>query len=135
MAEETYIVLGEQTQVFDAVLEVCDALHTQTESVTAIDLAVDTATLQYVRINHTATEDLHPACAFAETATCAAADVTRDIHLGTGFGEREVRRTQTNFCLPAEAFDPRAVPVVPERLGRETDNRKGSHARRAIRGA
>ena len=38
MAEESYVVLGEETQILDAVFEVGDTLHTHTECVAAIDL-------------------------------------------------------------------------------------------------
>ena len=39
---------------------------------------------------------------FAERATFSAADVTADVHLSTGFCEREVGWTQADFCIGTE---------------------------------
>ena len=102
LPQEPHVVLREQTQVFHSVFEVRDTLYAHTEGVAAVLLAVDTAGLKDVRIDHTATEDLHPSCAFAERAALAAADVTTDIHLRTRLREREITRTQTNLCLRTE---------------------------------
>ena len=100
--QEPYIVLGEETQVFHAILEVRDTLHAHTEGVAAIDLAVDAAGFQYVGIDHTAAEDFDPSGTLAERATLTAADVTADIHLGTRLREREIGRTQTDLGIGTE---------------------------------
>ena len=100
--EEAGVVFREHTEVADTILQVGDTLDTHTEGVAAIDGAVDAAGFQYVRVNHTATENLYPAGVFAEAASFAAADVTADIHFGTGFCEGEVAGTQTDFRIRAE---------------------------------
>lgn len=102
LAEEADIVLGEETQVLHAVFEVGDTLDTHTERITAVLFAVDAAGFQHIRIHHAAAEDLHPAGSFAERATYSAADITRDIHFGTGFGEGEIGRTKTNLRFGSE---------------------------------
>ena len=102
LAEETDIVLGEQTQVLDAIFEVRDTLYAHTERVSAVLLAIDAAGLEYVRIHHAAAEDLYPPRSFAERTTGTAADITTDIHLGAGLGEGEITRTQTDLGLGTE---------------------------------
>ena len=81
LLQEAHIVLGEQTEVFDAVFEVGDTLHAQTEGIARLYLRINAAGLQHVRIHHTATENLYPTCALAEGATLTTAQVARDIHL------------------------------------------------------
>ena len=100
--EEPYVILAEKTEVLDLVLEVCDALDTHTECVTGILLAVDTAEFEYVGVYHAATENLNPAGVFAERTAFAATDITADVHLGAGLGEREVRGAQTYLRVLAE---------------------------------
>ena len=102
LLEEARVVFREHTEVADTVLQVGDALDTHTEGVAAIDGAVDAAGFEHVRVNHSATEDFHPAGVLAEAAAFTAADVTADVHLGAGFCEREVAGTQTDFRIGAE---------------------------------
>ena len=40
----------------------------------------------------------------AERAALSATNVTTDVHFGTGFREREIRRTQTDLGIFAEHF-------------------------------
>ena len=54
-AEEAGIVLREETKVAHAIFQVGDTLNTHTEGITRIDIAVDTASLKIMRVNHTAT--------------------------------------------------------------------------------
>jgi hypothetical protein len=88
--EESYVVFGEHSEVFDLVFEVGDAFDTHTECVTAIYFRVDATGFEYVRVGHTTTENFNPTSVFAEWATFATADVARDIHFGRWFGEWEV---------------------------------------------
>jgi hypothetical protein len=55
LAQETSIVLREETKVAHAIFQVGDTLNTHTEGITRIDIAVDTASLKIMRVNHTAT--------------------------------------------------------------------------------
>ena len=53
-AEEAGIVLREETKVADAIFQVGDALHTHAEGIAGIDIAVNAACIEVVRIYHTA---------------------------------------------------------------------------------
>ncbi len=53
-AEEAGIVLREETKVADAIFQVGDALYTHAEGVAGIDIAVNAACIEVVRIYHTA---------------------------------------------------------------------------------
>lgn len=55
LLQEAGVVLGEQTQVVDAVLQVGDALHTHTKSIASVHVRVDAAGCQVMRIDHAAT--------------------------------------------------------------------------------
>ena len=88
--EETDIVLAEEAKILDLIFEVGNSLYTHTECVARIDLAVDSAKLEYVGVYHTTAQNLDPACVLAERAALATADVTADVHLGTWLGEWEV---------------------------------------------
>lgn len=102
LAEETHIIFREHAQVLDLVLEIGDALDTHTESITGINVGIYAASFENIRINHTATENLDPSRTLAEGASLAPAYVATYIHLGRGFGEWEIRGTQTDFGLRAE---------------------------------
>jgi hypothetical protein len=80
--KEASVVLREHTEVGNVVLEVGDTLYTKTECVARIYLRVYSAKLQYVRVNHSATENLYPASMLAESTTLTATDMARDIHFG-----------------------------------------------------
>ena len=97
LLEESLVVLGEETQVVDAVFQVGDALHAHAESIAGVDIGVDAAGSEVVRVYHATAEDLHPSRVLAEVAAFAAADVTGDIHLSTRLGEGEIRRAQTDL--------------------------------------
>ena len=88
--EETDVVLTEEAKVLDLIFKVGNSLYTHTECVARIDLAVDSAKLEYVGVYHTTAQNLDPACVLAERAALATADVPADVHLGTWLGEWEV---------------------------------------------
>ena len=90
LTQEAGVVLREHTQVLYLIFQVGDALDAHTEGVSAIHLAVDAAGFQHIRVYHTATQDFHPARAFAEGATFSSADVARDIHFRAWLREGEV---------------------------------------------
>lgn len=104
LLKEADIVLGEHAEVLDLIFQVGYALHTHTEGETAVDLGVDAAGFEHIRVDHAAAEDFDPACVLAERAPLAAAEVAGDIHLCRRLGEGEVARTQTDFGLRAEHF-------------------------------
>ena len=72
--EESGVVFGEHTEVGDAIFQVGDALNAHTEGVARVFLGVDAAELEHVGIDHTTTENLHPASMLAETAAFATTD-------------------------------------------------------------
>ncbi len=100
--EETLVVFREHAQVANLILEVGDTLNAKTEGIARILLGVDATEFEYVGVNHTATENFYPACMLAEAATCATADVARDVHLGTWLGEGEIGWAQTYLGVWAE---------------------------------
>ena len=102
LVEEAYIVLREHTQVGYTIFQVGDTLDAKTESVAGVHLAIDAASLEHIGVYHATAKNLNPACVLAETAALAAADVARDVHLGTWLGEWEVARTQTYLCVWTE---------------------------------
>ena len=75
LVEESCVVLREHTEVGNAILQVGDALDAKTECIAGVNLAVDAASLKYVGVYHTATQDFNPSCVLAESATLAATDV------------------------------------------------------------
>jgi len=95
--EESLVILGEEAQVVDTVFQVGDALHAHAEGIAGVDIRVDAAGSEVVRVDHAAAEDLYPSRVFAEVAALSAADVARDIHLSTRLGEGEVRRAQADL--------------------------------------
>lgn len=97
LAEEAGIVLREETQVAHTILQVGDTLHTHTKGVAGIDLRIDVAGGQIVRIDHATTQYLYPTGVLAEATTLATADVAGDIHLCTGLCEGEIAGTKADF--------------------------------------
>ena len=89
LVEEAYVVLREHTQVGYTILQV-------------VHLAIDAASLEHVRVDHTATQNLYPTSVLAETAALTATNVARDVHLCAWLCEGEVARTQTNLCVRPE---------------------------------
>ena len=74
-------------------------LHTKTEGVACVHLAVYAARLEHIGVNHSATENFNPTCMLTESTTLATTDVARDVHLGARLCEGEVARAQTNLCV------------------------------------
>ena len=100
--EETGVVLGEHTEVGDAVLQVGDALDAHAEGIARVFLGVDAAELEHVGVDHTAAEDLHPAGVLAEATAFATTDEAGDVHLGRGLREGEVGGAQTDLGVGTE---------------------------------
>ena len=102
LLQETNIVFREETQVFYLILEVGDALNTHTQCISAVYFAVDATRIQYIWVDHTATQNLYPTGVFTETTAFATTEVTRDIHLGAGLGEGEVWGAQAYLGFVTE---------------------------------
>ena len=102
LVQEAHVVLEVEAQVLHAVLQHGDTLNTHTEGEARVLLRVDTTCLQYVRVNHTATHNLQPACTLTYVTALAAAEVTAHVHLSRWLGEWEVRWTHTDCSTLAE---------------------------------
>ena len=79
LREEPQVVLEIVTQVVDLPLEHRDALQTHSEGETAVLAAVDSGSLEDIRINHSAAHDLEPAGALADVAALAVAMVQQKL--------------------------------------------------------
>ena len=64
--EEPLVVLGEEPQVFHPVFEVGDTLYAHAESIAGVYFAVYAAGVEYIGVDHAATEYLYPAGVLAE---------------------------------------------------------------------
>ena len=90
--------------VINFVFEHGDTFDAHAEGEARIFLRIDAVGLQYVGVDHAAAQNLQPARALADRTALAAAEVARDVDLGRGFGEGEVRRTHPDGRLFAEEF-------------------------------
>lgn len=102
LIEESYVVLGEQTEVFHLIFQVCDAFDTHTEGISLVNVRVDAVRFEDVGVNHSASEDLHPSGMLAESTAFAAADVAGNVHFCRRFGEGEVGRTEADLGVCAK---------------------------------
>lgn len=78
------------TEVVDLPFQHRDSLEAHAESESAVFLAVYPGSLEDVRVDHSATQDLKPAGTLAYVATLSMADIATDIDLAGGLGEREI---------------------------------------------
>ena len=94
-AAEPHVALDHVAHVGDAVAELQGALDAHAEREAGVDVGVDAAGAQHVRVDHAAAAPLDPA---------RAALLLREphVHLGGRLGEGEVRRAQPGARLGAE---------------------------------
>lgn len=102
LPEETNVVLRIETEVVHLIFDLCDTFYTHAERETGIDLGVDAEIAEEVGVYHAAAEDLDPTGVLAQTTAGTTTYRTGDIHLGTWFGEREVRGTEAHLGIGAE---------------------------------
>src|SRR5689334_9821658 len=95
MPQPAQVGIVERAQVRDAVFQHCHALDSHAEGKALILGGVDAAVLQYLRVHHSAAEDLKPVAAGADLEFAGAARAA-DIDLGRGFGEWEVTRPKAH---------------------------------------
>src|SRR5690348_15865997 len=55
-------------------------------------------------MHHSATQNFHPACMLANSAAFPSANETTDVHFGTGFSKRNVRRTEAHLTISTKHF-------------------------------
>ena len=82
MLYEANVIFIEMTDVVDVIFEHGNALDTHSEGKSAVNLGVDSAVAQNIRMNHSCAVYLKPALALSKTAALAAAHKAGDIHLG-----------------------------------------------------
>src|SRR5690242_13838123 len=95
LLEEAQVVLEERAQVRDAVAQHGKALDAEAEGEACVALRIDAAVLQHVRVDHAAAEHFQP-------AALAVLRFPADIHLGRGFGEREIAGAEAHLEVALE---------------------------------
>ena len=80
--EEASVILREHSQVLYLIFKIGYALNTHTQCESRIFLGVYAASIEHIRIDHAASENLNPTGVLAERAAFAAAEVTGYIHFG-----------------------------------------------------
>src|ERR1700720_4362516 len=95
MREPAPVALEQFPQVGHAVFQHRDAIDAHAPGKTLIDVGIDAAGAQYVRMHHAAAEDLQPVLALAETDLALVAPAL-DIDLERRLSERKERRTESH---------------------------------------
>ena len=94
LLQEAHVVFEDQAQVADLKAAHRQTLQTHAEGPAGVDVRVDAAALEHLRVDHAGAEDLDPALALAGGAALAAALVALHVHLAARLGEREVVRAE-----------------------------------------
>ncbi len=106
--EKSHIVLEHQTNIVERIHQRTHSLQAEAEGEARINLRVNIAGSQNIRVNHSRTAEFNPARTFARATAFvfkragAAAFETGKIKLRARLGEREVRRAQANARFLAE---------------------------------
>src|SRR5438876_8436878 len=93
MGEPAHVTLEQLPQIGHAVFQHRDAVDAHAPSKTLIDVGIDAAGAQHIRMHHAAAENLQPVLAFAKTDFALVAPAL-DIDLERGLGERKARRPE-----------------------------------------
>src|SRR5665213_4100029 len=93
MMEPAHVVLEQLAQVRHAVFQHRDAVDAHAPGKTLIDVGVDAAGAQHVRMHHAAAENFEPVLAFAETNLALVA-LALDVDFHRWLGEWEERWTK-----------------------------------------
>ncbi len=97
--QEPDIVLVKKSHVVDLVLEQRNTLEAHTKGKSLVFIGIDTAHLENMGMNLTATEDLDPTLALAETATLAVAIKAGYIHLSRRLRKGEVMGSKLDLYV------------------------------------
>src|SRR6185437_1297766 len=95
MVEEADIALEQLAKVRDAVFEHGDTVDAHAPGKALVDIGIEPAKAQHVRMHHAATQNLQPVLALAE-ADFALVAAALDVDLERGLGEREERRPEAH---------------------------------------
>src|SRR6516162_5523597 len=93
MREPAHVRLEERAQVRHGVFEHGDAIDAHTPGETLIDIGIEPAIAQHVRMHHAAAENLHPVLALAESQLALFAPAL-DVGLERRLSEGEEGRTK-----------------------------------------
>src|SRR6202795_4570169 len=95
MGEPAHIAIEQLPEVGHAVFQHRDAVDAHAPGKALVDIGIDTAGAQYIRMHHAAAENLQPVLAFAEADFTLVAP-TLDIDLERRLGERKKRRPESH---------------------------------------
>src|SRR5467141_1084341 len=95
MGEPAHVAVEQLAEIGHAILEHRDAVDAHAPGKALIDVGIDAAGAQHVRMHHAAAENLQPVLAFAETNLALVAPAL-DVDLERGFGERKERRPESH---------------------------------------
>src|SRR3954452_20252716 len=95
MAEPARVAVEQLAQIGHAVFEHRDAVDAHAPGKALIDVGIDAAGAQHVRMHHAAAENLQPVLAFAETDLALIAPAL-DVDLKRWLGERKERRAKSH---------------------------------------
>ena len=99
--KEAHVVLVEETEVVDIVATHYHSFESETERKARINLGVDAAVLEHLRVYHACAEELDIALVLAHGAALAAAVEAAYIYLAARLSEGEVVRTETKLAVVA----------------------------------
>src|SRR6185369_11406435 len=112
MVEPADVALEQLAQIGDAVFQHRDAVDAHPPGKALIDVGIDAAGAQHVRMHHAAAENLEPVLAFAKANLTLVAPAL-DVDLERGLGERKERRPEPHVdvvdleeCLAELVQDP-----------------------------
>src|ERR1035437_9240974 len=95
MGEPAHVVLEQLAQIGHAVFQHRDAVDAHAPGKALIDVGIDAAGAQHIRMQHAAAENLQPVLAFAETDFALVAPAL-DVELKRRLGERKERRPESH---------------------------------------
>src|SRR5437899_1141846 len=93
MREPADVAIEQLPEIGEAVFQHRDTIEAHAPGKVLIDIGIDVAGAQHVRVHHAAAEDFRPVLAFAETDLALVA-AALDVDLERGLGEREERRAE-----------------------------------------
>src|SRR4029453_18823678 len=93
MRKPTHVALEQLPQVGDAVFQHRDAVEAHAPGKALIDVGIDVAGAQHIRMHHAAAENFEPILAFAETDLALVAPAL-DVDFERRLGKREERRAE-----------------------------------------
>src|SRR6266700_2871913 len=98
MVEPAHVALEQLPQIGHAVFQHCDAVDAHTPGKALIDVGIDAAGAQDIRMHHAAAKNLKPVLAFAE-ADLALVAPALDIDFQRRLGERKERRPKSHIDM------------------------------------